>query len=174
MKKLFAILLVTASLLSLAACGGSDNSSQGKPDMSSTAAEAPQSEAEPEAVPAEETPEPLDDEALAEAEKAKLIGDWTMNGVEEIGLTFNEDGTGVYHFLNEKIITFTYLVCVSHREYNIGAPYDDYLLKMNYDTGEVEDIIFFFNDETGHLAFHNSEHGGYGGVLDYNEWTRKS
>lgn len=44
---------------------------------------------------------------------------------------------------------------------------------MSYDTGETEDILFFFNDETGHLAFHNSENGGYNGVIDCAEWTRK-
>ncbi len=115
-----------------------------------------------------------DDNALAEAEKAKLVGEWNLDGIDEIGLSFNEDGTGAYHFLTEKTITFTYFVYVSHREYANGAPYDDYLLKMSYDNGEVEDILFFFNDETGHLAFHNSEHGGYNGVIDYAEWTRKA
>lgn len=174
MKKVFVLLLATALLLSLAACGGSGKNSSSNSGVNNTAAEAPQIEEKPEAAPAEETPEPPDDEALAEAERAKLVGEWNMNGVDQIGLTFNADGTGTYHFLDEKIVTFTYLVSVSHRAYNNGAPYDDYMLKMTYGTGEVEDIIFFFNEETGNLCFHNSEHGGYGGVLDYAEWTRKA
>ena len=172
MKRIFAVLLATVLLLSLAACGGRNSPSDSEESV--PAAEAPQISEEPEAAPAEETPEPPDDNALAEAERAKLIGEWTMDGINEISLVFNEDGTGAYHFLTEKTVTFTYFVYVSHREYNNGAPYDDYLLKMTYDNGEVEDIIFFFNDETGHLAFHNIEHGGYSGVIDYNEWTRKA
>ena len=174
MKRLFAILIVTALLLSLAACGGSGTNSRPEPDMSGgAAAPVPQADEGPGAASAEETPEPPDDDALAEAEKAKLIGEWTMEGVNEIALTFREDGTGAYRFLSEKTVAFTYLVTVSHREFANGAPYDVFLLKMSYDTGETEDILFFFNDETGHLAFHNSENGGYNGVIDYAEWTRK-
>ena len=39
------------------------------------------------------------------------------------------------------------------------------MLKISYDNGETEDVIFFFTDN-GQLAFHNSEDGGYFGVMD--------
>ena len=74
--------------------------------------------------------------------------------------------------MTEKNISFTFLVSVSHKTFNNGAPYDDYMLKLSYDTGDVENVIFFFNDDTGNLVFHNSDNGGYCGVIDYDEWTK--
>ena len=173
MKKLIALLITAALTLSFAACGGPGKNAPSEPNAEDTAAEAPQGDEGTEEAAEAPADEPQDDAALAEAEKAKLIGEWNMSGVDDILLTFNEDGTGAYKFLTEKNITFTYLVSVSHKEYGNGEPYDDYLLNLSYDTGDVEDIIFFFNDETGNLVFHNSDNGGYSGVIDYNEWTRK-
>ncbi len=173
MKKLFALIITAALILSFAACGGSGKNDPSEPDAKDTDAQVSQSEAGTEDAAGEPSAEQPDDYALIEAEKAKLTGKWTMNGVEEISLVFNEDGTGRYTFMSDKNIGFTYVVSVSHETYGNGAAYNDFLLNMTYETGEVEDIIFFFNEETGNLAFHNSENGGYSGVIDYAEWTRK-
>ena len=168
MKKLFAFLTVTALLLSLAACGGAGKSDSSESDKKDNVTATQQNNGETENVPDESTSGQPDIEAIAETAKAKLIGKYNMSGVDDISLVFNEDGTGEYKFLNEKRITFTYLVYAKE-----GMMDGDCMIKMTYDTDEVEDNIFFFNRDTGNLCFHNSENGGYNGVIEYSEWMKK-
>ena len=168
MKKIFAFLIVTALILSLSACGGNGKGNPSESDKQDTITEAPQSDQETEELTDEPTTEQLDDTARAEEGKSKILGAWTMNGVEEITLVFNEDGTGEYNFLTEKNITFTYLVYITETLSD-----DECMIKVTYDTGEAEEFRFFFNHDTGHLCFHSSEGGGYNGVIDYDEWTKK-
>ena len=163
MKKFFAVLIAGLLVLSLAACGNSGG------DTGETTADAIETEAVTEAP---ETEQP-DDTALAEAEKEKLIGSWSFPGLEGVEtLTFNEDGTGTYDNMDGNHIQFNYLVTVDHQTYNNGEAYINYMLNMDYDTGESEDIIFFYTDEN-HLAFHNSENGGYSGVMNFAEWEKQ-
>ena len=169
MKKLFALLIVAAMVLSLAACGGSEKPGPAEPDTKDAAAEAPQSGEATDAATDEPTDAAPDDTARAAAGKEKIAGEWTMNGVNDISLVFNEDGTGAYNFLTEKNVTFTYLVYISPE-----LSEDECMIKLTCDTGEVEDFRFFFNRDTGHLCFHSGEGGGYHGVLEYDEWTRKA
>ena len=93
MKKLFALIITAALILSFAACGGSGKNDPSEPDAKDTDAQVSQSEAVTEDAAGEPSAEQPDDDALIEAEKAKLTGKWTMNGVEEISRVFNEDGT---------------------------------------------------------------------------------
>ena len=157
-----------AMILSLAACGGSDKSSTTEPETSNTSTEAPQSDRETEEATDALTEEPLDDDAAIETLKETIVGDWGFPGdgsFEDIEhLTFREDGTGTYKG-PDKNYTFTYVIHVDHRTYNNGAAYVENMLKMSYSTGETEDIIFFFTEQ-GKLAFHNSENGGYNGVME--------
>ena len=164
MKKLLALLIVTALVLSLAACGDAGKNDPSEPDTKETFTDAPQSDE----VTDEPTTEQPDDTGRAEEGRSKILGTWTMNGVEEISLTFNEDGTGEYKYLDIKTVTFTYSVYITE-----ALKSDECMIKVTYDTGDVEEFRFFFHYETGHLCFHNSEGGGYHGVIDYEDWTKK-
>ncbi|MBQ6067683.1 MAG: hypothetical protein IJK89_12790 [Clostridia bacterium] len=168
MKKVWAFLIAAAMILSFAACGGAGKNAPSGPDAKDAVTEAPQSDEATEDAAAEPTTEQLDDTARAEEGRSKLVGSWNMDGVDEISLVFNEDGTGEYNFLTEKHITFTYLVYITQELSD-----DECMIKVTYDTGDAEDFRFFFNRDTGHLCFHSSEGGGYNGVIDYSEWTGK-
>ena len=170
MKKILALLIVLKLIVSLAACGNS-----GKGDVKETsAAEATQKVEETAAEIETEAPateQPDDDTVIAE-QMAKLIGSWTYPGMDDYErLTFNDDGTGTYKGINDKDLSFNYTVSVDHKEYGNGEKYINTMLKMDYSTGETEDIIFWFNSDT-EMAFHNSEDGGYSGVLNFAEYTR--
>ena len=168
MKKISALLIAAALVLSLAACSGAGKNAPSEPDTKNTVADAPQSDEETAEATDETTAGPLDDTARAEEGRSKLLGTWTMSGVDEISLAFNEDGTGAYKYLDLKTITFTYSVYITD-----ALSDDECMIKVTYDTGDVEDFRFFFNRDTANLCFHNSEGGGYNGVIEYNEWTRK-
>ncbi len=177
MKKVFAMLIAAVLVLSLAACGDSDKGKSSDSGKDSSAVEATQkaeeTEAATEAVTEEPATEQVDDDTLIADRKKNLIGNWSYTGMEDyLKLVFNEDGTGSYHGIGGEDITFTYQIAVDHKEYGNGEPYVNTLLKMKYDTGETEDIIFWFNSETD-MAFHNSDDGGYSGVLSYNEWIKQ-
>lgn len=167
MKKLIALLMTAVLALSLAACGGAGKNNTSEPDAGNTDVEMPQNdEATEEATEAELQ----DDTAMVEELQERLTGDWGFpgNGTDDDieHLTFNEDGTGSYASIaSGKNYSFTYTIHIDHRTYNNGEAYVEYMLNMAYDNGETEDFIFFFNDN-GQMAFHNSEDGGYFGVMD--------
>ena len=167
MKKILAFLVLTVLILSLVACGDTGKNSPSETDTKETVAETTHSDEVTEDE-TEETTELPDDAARIEEGESKILGNWYMDGIDEISLVFNEDGTGEYNFLTEKKITFTYSVYITQELSD-----DECMIKATYDTGEVEDFRFFFNRDTGHLCFHSSEGGGYNGVLEYAEWTRK-
>ena len=165
MKKLIALFIAVMLVVSLAACGNTGKNDPTQPAADNTTAEPPQDEETTEATDAP-TDEPQDDAAAAAELNARLCGDWIYpdNGPEMERLTFNADGTGSYRGLEDRNYTFTYEVYIDHRAYANGAPYDENILKVNYSTGETENIIFFFNDN-GQMAFHNFEDGGYTGMM---------
>lgn len=175
MKKIVALLIAALLILSLAACGNSDKDGSSEKDKGKSTAEATQKAEETEA-PAEEVteaPEPTEEDPnMVVIQQEELIGSWTfpgMEGYEE--LTFNEDGTGSYKGINDKDLTFTYTVSPETRQFANGEDYINNMLKIEYSTGEAEDIVIFYNEEH-HLCFHNSENGGYSGVISYAEWVK--
>lgn len=175
MKNLIALLIAVILILSLAACGNSDKGGSSEKDKSEATAAATEKVEETEAPTeaATEAPEPTEEDPnMVVIQQDELIGSWTfpgMEGYEE--LTFNEDGTGSYKGINDKDLTFTYTLAPVTKQFANGADYIDNMLSMAYSTGETEDIIVFFNDEH-HLCFHNSENGGYNGVISYPEWVK--
>ena len=137
-------------------------------DANTTAAEPTQNGDITEDVTEAPSDEPQDDAAAVEALQKKIVGTWGFpgdGGENAERLTFNADGTGEYQSLGDKHYTFTYVIYIDHRTYANGAPYTENMFTITYDTGDVEDIIFFFT-EAGKLAFHNSENGGYSGMID--------
>ena len=194
MKKLFAILLAAALILSLAACGKSAPKS-GDDSGESTAAEpvttaektepsteAPtEPETEPATEPAPETeavteaPETeASDDALIEEARTQLMGEWTVSGVDMERLTFREDGTGTYTGIFDKDCTFTYVVSILHTEDNWVSDGTINLLHVTYDTGDAEDITFDFRGDAGEkMVFHSGDYSsGYSGFLNFDEWVR--
>ena len=167
MKKFLALLIAAALILALAACGKTEKDNASEPDTNDTVSAAPQSDKETEAETETDT---LTDEAPVEELKEKITGEWGFPGdgsSEDIEhLTFNADGTGTYRALPDKNYTFHYMIHIDHTTYGNGEPYVENMFKIDYDTGESEDFIFFFTDE-GKLAFHNSENGGYSGVMSF-------
>ena len=170
MKKVFALFIALGLILSFAACGNSGKNNTPESGTDDTASESAQDvSTTDEATPAS-TDDAADDAAAVEALKEQIVGVWGFpgNGGEDAErLTFHADGTGEYQTLNDKHISFSYEIYIDHRtSYNNGVPYTENMFHMEYDTGETEDFIFFFT-ESGKLAFHNSENGGYNGVIDY-------
>ena len=168
MKKVFALFIALFCILSLAACGNSGKNNSPEPGTDDTASVSAQ-ELQTDAATDAPTDEAQDDDAAVEALKEQIVGVWGFpgdGGEDAERLTFNADGTGEYQTLNDKRMSFTYEIYIDHRTYNNGAPYTENMFHMEYDTGETEDFIFFFT-EAGKLAFHNSDNGGYNGVLDY-------
>ena len=164
MKKILALLIAAVLALSLAACG---NSAKG--DTASADAQATQAIEETAAETEEVTEE---NPKMAVIGKDQLIGSWTypgMDGYED--LTFNDDGTGSYVGLDGTDLTFTYAINPVTETYGNTEEYVDNHMIVDYSNGETEDIIIFFSEEN-HLCFHNSENGGYNGILNYPEWTR--
>lgn len=168
MKKVFALCIALVLILSAAACGNSGKTDVTEPAADDTAAQAV-SDAE-----AEDATEPQDDAAAAAALQEQIVGTWGFpgdGGEDAERLVFNADGTGDYQSL-DKHYTFTYVIYIDHRAYANGAPYTENMFTVTFDTGDVEDIIFFFT-ESGKLAFHNSDDGGYFGMFDnFGEYTK--
>ena len=162
MKKLIALLIVCALALSLAACGGKNDPTEPASNDETTAEAAPMDTETTEPEETEQT-----DEDLAAELTERLTGTWGCpgDGSEDFEqLTFNADGTGSYRGVPDKQYTFTYVIHIDHRTYANGAPYVEYMIKLDYDNGVTEDNIFFFTD-SGKLAFHNAEDGGYTGQI---------
>ena len=164
MKKLFELLIVILLAVSMTACGSS-----GKEEPAPEGNDIPVEETET----GESETEEMSDEELIEVLKERLIGEWHYPGIDEERLIFNNDKTGTHDGIYAKQ-EFTYTVSIDHKEYGNGKPYINYMLHMKYDTGEEEDIIFFFNEERETMAFHNSEDGGYSGVLGFEEWIKNN
>lgn len=175
MKKMTAVLMAFVLILSLAACG--ESASDSKSESSAPAAEtvlATQAETKEEPTEAENTE--VDDDTLIKETLAKLVGNWTYGGMEDyVTLTFNEDGTGSFDDIDTTGLTFTYTLTMEHKEFNNGEPYIEKTLKMTYSTGETEEIVIdFLQEGQEQLTFHNTEGGGYNGVItDYGAWIRK-
>lgn len=167
MKKFLALFLTLVFVLSMAACGNSGKTDATEPAANETVEPAQDEETE-------EAAEPQDDAAAVEALREQIVGTWGFpgdGGEDAERLVFNADGTGDYQSL-EKHYTFTYVIYIDHRTYANGAPYTETMFTVTFDTGDVEDIIFFFTD-TGKLAFHNSDDGGYFGMFDnFGEYTK--
>ena len=162
MKKLIALLLIAALALCLAACGGKNGPTEPAGNDETTAEAAP---TDAETTEPEET-EQTDEDLVAELTE-RLTGVWGYpgDGTEDFEkLTFNADGTGSYRGVPDKQYTFTYAIRIDHRTYANGEPYVEYMIKLDYDNGVTEDNIFFFTD-SGKLAFHNAEDGGYNGQI---------
>lgn len=181
MKRVYALVLSAIMALSLASC--SDSAKDSKADKSSaeavttttatttTTTTAPVTEASSEE-PESSVP---DDSELAAEQQEQLLGDWHYSTIDEETLSFNADGTGKYSSIvsgTEHI--FKYTVYISHKEFNNGEPYIDNMMKIEYNTGEVEDIIFEVREEYGKtiLVFRNSESGEYSGVINFPDWHR--
>ena len=157
MKRIFTLLMIVLITLTVAGCGSSK-----KEEPTETNNDTP---------PVEETEkEPTDEEIINQLTET-LVGEWHYPGIDDEKLIFNADNTGKHDGVMSKQ-DFTYTVSVEHLEYANNGSYLEYYLNMKYDTGEEEDIIFFFNDERGTMGFHNSDNGGYGGVLGFEEWKK--
>lgn len=168
MKKVFASLLALILVLSFAACGNS-----GKPDATEPDADETVSQPVPDDQ-TEDATEPQDDAAAVADLQEQIVGTWGFpgdGGEDAERLVFNADGTGDYQSL-DKHFSFTYVIYIDHRTYANDAPYTENMFTVTSDTGDVEDIIFFFT-ESGRLAFHNSDDGGYFGMFDnFGEYTK--
>ncbi|MBO4360868.1 MAG: hypothetical protein J5822_08325 [Eubacteriaceae bacterium] len=156
MKKYLILFIVTVLILSLAACGGKTKD-DAKTDETGTAVGEPGPAADV------QTDDPDD---LA-AQREKLIGEWYATDWPPVILTFGEDGSGVFSRQEGGTCAFTFEMYDYH-EFNSG---DEYMMHISYETGEAEDIIFWFNDNDT-LGFHTSEHGGYCGVMYFSQWAR--
>ena len=159
MKKIFTLFIAAAMLLSMVACGNSDQDDKGKVSDSNLSAVSSEEDA---------------DTALIKASKAKLLGTWTYSGVDLEQLTFNEDGTGTYEGIFDKMCTFTYAVSTYHQVYNNGDEKVVALMRVNFSTGETEDITFEFRgDADEKMVFHNSDYtSGYYGYFNFDEFVR--
>lgn len=160
MKKIITLLIAAALMLSLTACG--DSGSEGKEKVSNSNLPAVSSEED-------------GDSSLIKASQAKLIGTWTISGVDMEQLTFNEDGTGTYEGIFDKKCTLTYTVSTYHQVYNNGDEKVVALMSVSFSTGEAEDITFEFRgDADDKLVFHNSDYtSGYHGYINFDEYERK-
>lgn len=172
-------------ILSLAACGGCSSEKKSESNSASAVetAQATEQSEQGDSVAGtwandDESGETItfnDDETLTKETMAKLVGDWTYTGMEDyVKLTFNEDGTGSYDGIDVTGLSFTYELTMEHKEYGNGEPYIDQTLKVNYSTGESEEIVIGFLEEGQEkLTFHTTEGGGYNGVItDYGAWIR--
>lgn len=172
-------------ILSLAACGegGSDKKSESNSSSAAEMAQATEQSEQGDSVVGtwindDESGETItfnDDETLTKETMAKLVGDWTYTGMEDyVKLTFNEDGTGSYEGIDVTGLTFTYELTMEHKEFNNGEPYIDKTLKVNYSTGESEEIVIrFLEDGQETMTFSTTEGGGYTGVITYySGWIR--
>lgn len=172
MKRLFVLLIAAALLLSLVACSSSDSNKKTDAGSQASTTEATQTAEATEAVTEEATQAPeateVDDDALVEETKAKMVGSWSYTGMEDyVRLTFNEDGTGSYKGPDEEF-TFTYSIAAVHKTFNNGEPYIDKTMTVNYSTGESEEIVIdFLQEGTEQLTFHTTEGGGYSGIITY-------
>ena len=157
MKKIIMLLIAAALMLSLAACGSDEKGKFSDSDLT--------------AVSSEEGA----DAALIRSSKAKLLGTWTVSGVDMEQLTFNEDGTGTYEGVFDKKWDFTYTVSTYHQKYNNGDEKVVALLSVSYKTGESEDITFEFRgDADEKMVFHNSDYtSGYSGYFNFDEYVRQ-
>ena len=156
MKKIITLFIAAAMLLSLVACGSDDKEKVSDSNLT--------------AVSNEEDA----DTALIKASKKKLLGTWTVSGVDLEQLTFNEDGTGTYEGIFDKMCTFTYAVSTYHQVYNNGDEKVVALMSVNFSTGETEDITFEFRgDADEKMVFHNSDYtSGYYGYFNFDEFVR--
>lgn len=159
MKKIFGLSLIVLLAVSVTACGGSKEEPVNDQSAEETVNDEPASEE-------------LSDEELIKALKNRLAGEWHYPGIDDERLIFNEDGTGTHDGIYGKQ-EFTYVISVEHLEYANNGSYLEYYLNMKYDTGEEEDIIFFFNEERETMGFHDSDNGGYNGVIGFEEWIKK-
>ena len=172
MKKTIKLLLVGLLLLSLVACGKSE---ENKPDETGTGNDQTEDVNEP------EDPRELSDEQLIAQVKAELVGEWYCPIVELEHLTVNEDGTGHYVGL-DKDVTFTYSIRVERLERENNGRLIDDIMKIDYDNGETEEVIFLIGDEeiVGNpgktkMLFNTLDHGGYSGVMNFfDPWVKKT
>lgn len=163
MKKIIVMLIAVVLMLSLAACGNSSKGNTASSDAQSTQAVEET---------AAETEAPTENPKMVTITNEELTGSWTYSGLEDVEkLTFNNNGTGTYVSLDGKDLSFTYAINPTTETYGNGEEYVDNHMIVEYDTGESEDIIIFFSEDQ-HLCFHNSENGGYSGVMNFAEWTR--
>lgn len=169
MKKLFAVLLAAALLFALAACSNAGAEPADTPDTAEPSAQVtlPQTETE---APAALT----DDGKLVVDLKTQLIGDWGYSGYDGVRLTFRDNGTGSYLGLDGAERSFLYLLSVAHEAYNNGEEYVNYQMSLKYDNGASEDVIIDLRENDGtELVLHNSEGGGYSGLIDFDVWGKE-
>ena len=177
MKKIAALIIASAFILTLAACSSSGKGKSSEKEQSVTAAETTQKAQETTAAETTEAETLVPDTTEADPnmvviEKEQLIGDWAYPSLEDVvKLTFNANGTGSYTGLNHESLSFTYELTPELKHFNNGSEHINNVLKMSYANGEAEDIIIF-NMENGCLGTHNSEDGGYGGILEFSEWKK--
>ena len=158
MRRLLTVLTIMLMVLSLSGCGNKKEEEAPVEDV----------------VTDEPAEEKVSDEDLAASLSADLVGTWNYSTIEQEKLVFNGDGTGTYNSINNDDLTFNYKVTIEHRAFANGDPYDCYILNMDFSNSEKEQNIFWFqNDEHSVFAMHNYENGGYSGVLQFNEYTKR-
>ena len=174
MKKALAFIFAAAMMASFAGCGDSGSGKTSETEAEKTTAEIVQTTEAAEAVTEEpETTQASDEEMIAE-NKSKLVGDWVAKDLDVETLSFSEDGTGKYKNFDGEEISFAYELSVAHKAYGNGEEYVDNLMKVDYSSGESEDIMIDFREEGNtELVFHSSESGGYSGVMNFDVWTKK-
>lgn len=170
MKKLFAVLLAAALLFTLAACSNAGAEPTDAPETTELPSEVTQAPEESEA-PAALT----DDGKLVADTKTQLIGEWGSAGFDGVKLTFRDNGTGSYLGLDGAERSFLYLLSVAHEAYNNGEEYVNYQMSLKYDNGASEDVVIDIRDNNGaELVLHNTDGGGYTGLIDFDVWTKLS
>ena len=164
--------MVCLLLLSLAACGGKNSTEE-------TAVTGNEEEITETADGPVEEKEKSDEQLIAETAK-QLVGEWYCPSIELEHLEFNEDGTGHYTGLDREY-SFTYSFVVDRLETTNNGRDIEYIMTVNYDSGDSEEIRFIIGDEdiVGNpgdtkLLFQTVDHGGYSGVMNYfDPWVKK-
>lgn len=169
MKRIIALLILTALVFSLASCGGANENTESSVEPVTTAASEAATEAETEGAP--------DFDAMAEELKAQIVGSWTfynrMYKTTSNHLVFNEDGTGSYQGgvaedgKYEHDYTFTYTISVDYSEYS--DKYFTNTLTVNYnETGETEKRALSFLED-GTMMLGQIENW----IIQYDEYIRE-
>ena len=173
MKKLLALLIGVIFVISLAACAKSNTGGRTETPADESVSESAKATEPAEDTTEEPSEEEKDDAALVEEAEKQLAGTWTM--IEQQTIVFKEDGTGVLTDLNGVKTAFDYTLRVEHRKYGNGEKYVVNLLKIDYETGDSDDILISFGEDNGQrLVFRNSDGGGYNGFINYiDAWTKK-